>query len=315
MDLFFDTETTGFPNKKSPLDDPSQPHLVQLGAVLCDGRVVRAQLDLIVNPGVPIPEKATAVHGITDEMAAKCGVDPPDSLADLAQVDQVLNDLKVPFGNRISVVNPKTKADMMSIDAVTHAEKRGDDGTTLREASIGRVMGIDWYMGQNVYQHTAGTFSGGTPAVNSVVAAGETTMDIDGGAAAETIKAGDVFTVAGHDGWYGVFTADKTASTGAISGATFTPGAPTGGFADGDLITIVGSHSANLAFHPNAFALAVVPLELPRGTDKASYINYQGMGIRVVFGYDNNSKKDTISFDVLCGAKCIDPRLAVRILG
>ena len=99
--------------------------------------------------------------------------DPPDSLADLAQVDQVLNDLKVPFGNRISVVNPKTKADMMSIDAVTHAEKRGDDGTTLREASIGRVMGIDWYMGQNVYQHTAGTFSGGTPAVNSVVAAGE----------------------------------------------------------------------------------------------------------------------------------------------
>ena len=114
----------------------------------------------------------------------------------------------------------------MSIDAVTHAEKRGDDGTTLREASIGRVMGIDWFMGQNVYQHTAGTFSGGTPAVNSVVAAGETIMDIDGGAAAETIKAGDVFTVAGHDGWYGVFTADKTASTGVISGATFTPRGP-----------------------------------------------------------------------------------------
>ena len=80
MDLFFDTETTGFPNKKSPLDDPSQPHLVQLGAVLCDGRVVRAQLDLIINPGVPIPEKATAVHGITDEMAAKYGVDPPTAL-------------------------------------------------------------------------------------------------------------------------------------------------------------------------------------------------------------------------------------------
>ena len=270
------------------------------------------------------PAMAAIAQGIDAYMLSKYkGVynfvgtagDPPDSLADLAQVDQVLNDLKVPFGNRISVVNPKTKADMMSIDAVTHAEKRGDDGTTLREASIGRVMGIDWYMGQNVYQHTAGTFSGGTPAVNSVVAAGEAIMDIDGGAAAETIKAGDVFTVAGHDGWYGVFTADKTASTGAISGATFTPGAPTGGFADGDVITIVASHSANLAFHPNAFALAVVPLELPRGTDKASYINYQGMGIRVVFGYDNNSKKDTISFDVLCGAKCIDPRLAVRVLG
>jgi hypothetical protein len=180
---------------------------------------------------------------------------------------------------------------------------------------MGRVMGLDWYMAQNISRHTAGTFSGGTPLVNTAVLAGATTMNIDGGSAAETIKAGDIFTVAGVTGYMGVFTADKTATTGAITGAAFYPAAPTGGFANDAAITIVGSHTANLAFHQNAFSLAVVPLELPRGNQNAEYISFNGMGVRVVYGYDMSGKKDTISFDLLCGAKCIDPRLACRILG
>lgn len=77
MILFFDTETTGFINERQPADHPSQPHIVQLAALLTedDGREVMS-MSLIVNPGVPIPPQASNVHGITDAIAAERGVSP-----------------------------------------------------------------------------------------------------------------------------------------------------------------------------------------------------------------------------------------------
>ena len=71
---------------------------------------------------------------------------------------------------------------------------------------------------------------------------------------------------------------------------------------------------ANLAFVKEAIALAAVPLEIPQGAANAAYVSMGGLGIRVVYGYDVSTKTDTISFDLLCGAKVIDPRLGVRFL-
>lgn len=78
MILFFDTETTGFFRDRLPVDHQDQPYIVQLAAQLCedDGAPV-AQFSLIVDPGigtVTIPESASSVHGITDDVAAKLGV-------------------------------------------------------------------------------------------------------------------------------------------------------------------------------------------------------------------------------------------------
>lgn len=77
MILFFDTETTGFPNMTKPPEHPDQPHLVQIACLLTedDGRE-RASVSLIVNPEVPIPPRATAVHGITDEIIIRMGIRP-----------------------------------------------------------------------------------------------------------------------------------------------------------------------------------------------------------------------------------------------
>ena len=36
MELFFDTETTGLPKYKLPIDDPAQPMIVQLAAIMSD---------------------------------------------------------------------------------------------------------------------------------------------------------------------------------------------------------------------------------------------------------------------------------------
>lgn len=78
MILFWDTETTGFFDHRLPVDHEAQPYIVQLAAQLCedDGRPV-AGFSLIVDPGisngVSIPERASSLHGITDERAAQFG--------------------------------------------------------------------------------------------------------------------------------------------------------------------------------------------------------------------------------------------------
>lgn len=79
MILFFDTETTGFFQDRLPVNHLDQPHIVQLAAQLCDdnGEPV-SSFSYIVNPGIEngitIPERASAIHGITDEKAQSLGV-------------------------------------------------------------------------------------------------------------------------------------------------------------------------------------------------------------------------------------------------
>lgn len=77
MILFFDTETTGFFNDRQPVNHPSQPHIVQLAAMLTedDGAEVMS-FSVIVDNGVSIPVQASNVHGITTEIADARGIEP-----------------------------------------------------------------------------------------------------------------------------------------------------------------------------------------------------------------------------------------------
>lgn len=57
--IVFDLETTGFGNKDK---------IIEFGAVLMVGNKVEDELQQLVNPGMPIPQAASAVNGITDDM-------------------------------------------------------------------------------------------------------------------------------------------------------------------------------------------------------------------------------------------------------
>lgn len=51
MILAFDSETSGMPDFNKQAEDPSQPHIVQLGAILFDSnRRVVSELNLLVRP-------------------------------------------------------------------------------------------------------------------------------------------------------------------------------------------------------------------------------------------------------------------------
>jgi DNA polymerase-3 subunit epsilon len=80
--LFYDTETTGLPLFSEPSEDPRQPHIVQLAALLVDldTRKTLASIDLTIFPdGWEIPEDVVKIHGITTAHARSVGV--PEWLA------------------------------------------------------------------------------------------------------------------------------------------------------------------------------------------------------------------------------------------
>ena len=81
--FIYDTETTGIPDWSTPSGDESQPHIVQIAAVLADSetREVIDSLEFIIKPdGWEIPAETAAIHGITTERALEVGVDEKEAL-------------------------------------------------------------------------------------------------------------------------------------------------------------------------------------------------------------------------------------------
>ncbi|KKN47398.1 hypothetical protein LCGC14_0663110 [marine sediment metagenome] len=76
--LVYDLEATGV--------DPEKDRMVSLAIVTLDGKTV---LSIVVDPGIPMPAGAAAVHGITDEKLAELGARPFRDHAD--QVQEIIH--------------------------------------------------------------------------------------------------------------------------------------------------------------------------------------------------------------------------------
>lgn len=134
--IVFDTETTGLPEFSLPSEDPSQPHIVQLAAVLVnlDTWKVISSMDVMVRPaGWVIPDEAAQVHGITTEMASDLGV--PEALAVEMLLDMWQGRLRIahnePFDQRLVRIACKRFFD----DATADEWKAGPAECTQRLAS------------------------------------------------------------------------------------------------------------------------------------------------------------------------------------
>jgi hypothetical protein len=243
----------------------------------------------------------------------------PNAVSAITGAGRVLDLNSVPPGPRALVIDAFAKDSLLQIPSFFEADRVGDDGSSLRNASLGRKFGLDTVFGNNIAAHSNGTIAHtGTFAVNGAVAAGATTMAVDGSTTLTGVwNRGSVFTVAGVPGSYVVTANSAAASANAIAGVTFAPAAPAGGFPDNAVITRVANHTPNLAFHPTAFAFVTRPLALPMGVDssRAEIVQYGGLGLRVVMDYNITTKTDVVSVDLLCGTRTLDANRAVRLLG
>ena len=238
----------------------------------------------------------------------------PSTIEVMANARGLLNKAKSPMGNRYAVWDPDADVKFSTIDAILHAEKSGST-QALREGSIGRVQGLENFMSQQVAVHEAGTFTAvESPLVNGKINEGTDTITMDGGEGEETLKAGDLLTI---DGNQYVVIEDATAASGAISAKVYP--AVVKEIADNAEVTFTdktaGGHVANLVFNKLAFAFVSRALALPVDGRDSYVISYKGINLRVVYGYDMQTKKNMLSIDTIYGFAPLYPSLAAVVLG
>ncbi len=231
----------------------------------------------------------------------------PSDLSAFAAAAKTLNNCKAPMSDRYAVWDANALAAFQVLPSVINAEKSGTT-KALREGSIGRILGFDNFMSQSVINHTAGVLTGSAK-VKTAASMGDTTLEINATSLTGELKTGDIIKIG--DNSYSVLVGG-----GAVSNAvTVTLATPlVSDLAVSTPITVVGNHTANLAFNKNAFAFVSRPLEVARGVESYT-TNYNGISMRVSLGYDMATKTQTLSVDTLYGFKTIYPELACRVLG
>ncbi len=229
----------------------------------------------------------------------------PAQLDIFAQASKVLNRNRAPVSPRYGIWDYEALSKLQIIPAVVNAEKSGDN-KCLRDGSIGRILGMENFMSQAVPQHTAGKLTSAN--VKTQGTAGDTELEL-------TVTAGDVLyhgdLIQINEKTYTVMKEAEAESTSMIveiyPALTETVSASTA-------VTLVAGHTANLAFHQNAFAFVTRPLEQAKGAE--SYVvDYEGITLRVTMDYDIATKKQILSVDTLYGFRTIYPELACRVLG
>jgi len=247
----------------------------------------------------------------------------PSTITAFTQARKILNDNKAPLMDRYAAWDTAAEAKFLELDAILNAEKSGST-EALRAGAIGDIVGFKNYMSQAVPTHTAGTYTALTDVTASVNTAnnGQLTdrtpysvMSFTSTAGKSTgiLKAGDLLTVANKK--YVVLENAGPAVSGAISAKVYPAlkaniSNQTVTFADAS----AGGHTANLAYHKDAFIFVTRPLEVAAG--KQSYVtSYDGITLRVTMDYNITTKETVMSIDTLYNYVCAYPELAAVILG
>ena len=235
------------------------------------------------------------------------------NVASATNARKILNEQLCPRENRRMVLDFDAEANALALADFQRVNEAGDSGPKL-EGQLGRKFGFDTYTDDGVVTHTAG--GSGTPLVNGALSVGDTSVAVDGMSGSSGLVAGDIITFAGHTQTYAVTVAGTT-SSGAQT-VTVSP-ALKAAVADNAAITVKGDHVVNLAFHRDAFALAMRPLAA--GTIADAYgSNIVSMtdpvsGLSMRLEVSRQYKQVVYELDALWGVKLIRPELATRIAG
>lgn len=224
-------------------------------------------------------------------------------------------------------------------------------GKQYESGTLQRSLGFEPHMSQNLPTHTVGGL-GGTPLVNGanqgIINSGSTDnpradytdLVTDGwtAAAANRLRAGDVFTIAGvfavqpitkqvlPDLQRFVVASDVSSDGSGNATVRIYPAIIAGGAyqtvsarpADNAALTVLtGSANTgyvqNIMFHRDALTAVTMEMDVPGGMDMASSSDYEGVSLRFVRGFDITNNKRICRFDMLAGFGVLRPEWACRV--
>lgn len=244
------------------------------------------------------------------------GVNPfGTSTLEAQQAARVLNSALAPMDERRMVLDPFGYANALGLSVLQKVNESGDS-EALRDGTITRALGFDWYQDQQVPTHTLGAPA--TAAIDANATAGAVSLVLDNASGADLATlpvVGDVFTIAGNTQQYVVTSVTADAPTANETTVGISP-ALAANVTDGAVVTFVASHTTNLAFHREAFAFASRPmmdLETPGSLIQPLVDDMSGLAMR--FEIQREWKRTVFSIDCLYGVRAVRPQLAVRIAG
>ncbi len=217
-----------------------------------------------------------------------------------------------PAAPRRVVLDTDAEANALALRAFQDNAWRGDN-QGIMEAQIGRKLGSDWFVDQNIPTHTAGTGASGTTDASGY-ALGIKSITL-ASAGSGTLVVGDIFTIAGDSQTY---TATGTvANFGAGGTLAFEPGLQVAITTSTTAVTLKATHVVNLNFHRDAFAFVNRPFASsdPLGLGQFSSDVDPVSGLSLRLEASRLYKRTDFSYDLLYGVQTVRPEFATRIAG
>lgn len=246
----------------------------------------------------------------------------PIAIADLTGTRKILFDNRVPMNDLHLMVNGTTEEQMLRQSAFTQWQGAGQQGVESQlRGTLGTKFGMEVFANQNAPIHTSGVAADAAGAVDNGAgyAAGIKTMHVDGVTDGGTFLIGDSFSIAGHTQRYVVTKNITVASATGDHDVEFEPGLEALVADDAVVTYFLGgaSKGQNIAFHRNAFALAMAPLPMIGdgiGAKIEAILDPKtGLAMRSRVYYDGGASAVYVAMDVLYGVKTLNRNMAVRM--
>lgn len=301
-------------------------------------RVLKPQLATVANN---IDNDGMALYRTIPDVVGTPGTPPQGSTASFTYMSAMAtmqNNAAPMDGNYSLFISP-----FMQIYAVAAFQGLFQSANRIKEqyekGAMGIAFGFEWYVDQNVWSHTIGTYAG-APVTSGANQVGST-LNLSGFTPGSTsLNVGDCFTIQGvykvnpqsrqSVGTLQSFVVQAPVSDvgGALAVSIYPPIIPSGQFqtvsaaaAAGATITFFGNSGTvtpqALACHRDAFTFASADLPLPNGVHAAYRVadDEAGVSMRIIQAYDIQTDQMPLRVDVLGGWATLRQELACRVCG